>query len=69
MELFYKNNYPNMHLEKVNQTYYLYSGYNQEEFNYMVQYLISLGNNVKINYPQELQDAYLTELRRIIAQY
>ena len=69
VELFYKNNYPNMHLKKMNKTYYLYGGYNQEEFDYMVQYLITLGNNVKINYPKELKDAYLTELKRIIAQY
>lgn len=69
VELFYKNNYPNMHLKKMNKTYYLYGGYNQEEFDYMVQYLITLGNNVKINYPQKLKDAYLAELKRIIAQY
>ncbi|HIY91440.1 MAG TPA: WYL domain-containing protein [Candidatus Companilactobacillus pullicola] len=69
VELFQKNNYPNMKLKQVNGQYYLYGGYNQEEFDYMVQYLLSLGNNVKINYPKELKDSYLQELQKIIDQY
>ena len=58
-----------MKLKQVDGQYYLYGGYNQEEFDYMVQYLLSLGNNVKINYPQALKDSYLDELRKIIDQY
>ena len=35
----------------------------------MIQYLLSLGNNVKINYPQALKNSYLNELQKIINQY
>ncbi|WP_334330469.1 hypothetical protein [Companilactobacillus sp. HBUAS59699] len=42
---------------------------NQEELNYMVDYLISLGTNVKINYPNSLKQAYLKKLRTIINNY
>lgn len=69
VELFQKNNYPNMKLKRIDSQYYLYGGYNQEEFDYMVQYLLSLGNNVKINYPQALKNSYLNELQKIIDQY
>ena len=68
-ELFQKNNYPNMHLKKENGQIFMYGGYNQAEFHYMVDYLITLGNNVTIQYPKELKQAYLQELRTIISKY
>jgi len=68
-ELFQKNNYPNMHLKTSNGKIVMYGGYNRAEFNYMVEYLITLGKNVKINYPAELKQAYVNELRKIIDQY
>ncbi|MFD1472051.1 helix-turn-helix transcriptional regulator [Companilactobacillus mishanensis] len=68
-ELFQKNNYPNMRVKKENGKILMYGGYNREEFDYMVEYLISLGKNVKINYPEELQQAYLGELKGIIESY
>lgn len=68
-ELFQKNNYPNMHLKAENGKILMYGGYNQAEFHYMVDYLITLGQNVTINYPQALQDAYLETLKEIINRY
>ncbi|MQS53463.1 helix-turn-helix transcriptional regulator [Companilactobacillus mishanensis] len=68
-ELFQKNNYPNMRLKREDGKILMYGGYNREEFDYMVEYLISLGKNVKINYPKELQQAYLDELKEIIKSY
>ncbi|WP_125714207.1 helix-turn-helix transcriptional regulator [Companilactobacillus kedongensis] len=68
-ELFQKNNYPNMHFKKEHGKLLIYGGYNQEEFNYMIEYLITLGSNVKINYPNELKLAYLKELKNIIDMY
>lgn len=68
-ELFQKNNYPNMKLKEVADQTYMYGGYNQAEFKYMIEYLISLGKNVKIDYPEQLKQGYLTELRKIIAEY
>lgn len=68
-ELVQKNSYPNMRLEKTADQDYLTGGYNQDEFAYMVQYLLGLGSNVKILYPQALQDAYLQEMRHIMDLY
>lgn len=68
-ELFPKNNYPNMHLKEEGNQIYLYGGYNQDEFDYMVEYLITLGQNVTIDYPIELKQSYLNALRKIIAKY
>jgi len=69
LELFQKNNYPNMHIKQAHGKIIMYGGYNQAEFDYMVEYLIALGKNVHIDYPQELQQAYLTELKNIINRY
>lgn len=68
-ELFQKNNYPNMNLKEENGLIILYGGYNQAEFDYMIQYLIAMGPNVTINYPETLKQAYLDELRKIIEKY
>lgn len=68
-ELVQKNSYPNMRLEKTANQDYLTGGYNQDEFAYMVQYLLGLGSNVKILYPQALQEAYLQEMRHIMDLY
>ncbi len=68
-ELFQKNNYPNMHLKNEHGKILMYGGYNRDEFKYMIDYLIGLGRNVKINYPDELKDAYINELKKIIKQY
>lgn len=68
-ELFQKNNYPNMHFKEEHDKLLMYGGYNHDEFNYMVEYLIGLGKNVKINYPEELKQAYLKELKNIINMY
>lgn len=68
-ELFQKNNYPNMQLHETKDKIIMSGGYNQDEFDYMIQYLISLGKNVKIIYPEALKQAYLKELREIIANY
>ncbi|MFC6323141.1 helix-turn-helix transcriptional regulator [Companilactobacillus baiquanensis] len=68
-ELFQKNNYPNMHVKTINNTILMYGGYNKDELEYMVEYLISLGKNVKINYPENLKQAYLKNLQEIIAKY
>ncbi|WP_125709901.1 helix-turn-helix transcriptional regulator [Companilactobacillus zhongbaensis] len=68
-ELFQKNNYPNMSLKTESNQLFMVGGYSQNEFSYMIEYLISLGNNVKIIYPQELKDGYLKEVQRMISQY
>ncbi|MFX0569448.1 helix-turn-helix transcriptional regulator [Bacillus pumilus] len=68
-EKFLKNHYPNMRLEIVDDTPYIMGGYNQEELSYMTHYLISFGKHVKIEYPDELKESYLTQLQEMIEQY
>ncbi|MEP9853015.1 WYL domain-containing protein [Staphylococcus aureus] len=69
VELFLKNNYPNMELTYIEGTPYITGGYNIEELDYMVHYLISLGENVEILYPEQLKHSYLNKMRSIIEKY
>lgn len=68
-EKFLKNHYPNMRLEIIEDTPYIVGGYNQEELSYMTHYLISFGKHVKIEYPDELKESYLTQLQEMMDQY
>lgn len=68
-EKFLKNHYPNMRLEIIKDTPYIMGGYNQEELSYMTHYLISFGKHVKIEYPDELKESYLTQLQEMMDQY
>lgn len=68
-EKFLKHHYPNMRLEIIDQILYIVGGYNQEELSYMTHYLMSFGKHVKIEYPDELKESYLNQLREVIDQY
>ncbi|MCZ2136805.1 hypothetical protein [Lactobacillus plantarum subsp. plantarum ST-III] [Lactiplantibacillus plantarum] len=54
-----------MHLTHQNDQDYLIGGYNQDELAYMVDYLLGLGRNVRIIYPEALKTVYLQELQQI----
>ncbi|MCG7338359.1 WYL domain-containing protein [Staphylococcus sp. ACRSN] len=69
VELFLKKSYPNMTLEYIDNKPYIVGGYNQSEFQYMIDYLISLGENVKIIYPNKLINGYLNKVRSLINKY
>lgn len=68
-ETFKKNNYPNMKLEMIDNIPYIIGGYNKEELNYMINYLLSFGQNITIEYPDELKATYLEKLNEIISRY
>lgn len=68
-ETFKKNNYPNMKLEMIENIPYIIGGYNKEELNYMINYLLSFGQNITIEYPDELKATYLEKLNEIISRY
>ena len=68
-ELFLKNNYSNMKLEFIDNEIFLVGSFNKNELNYMVHYLIGMGNNVVIEYPQILKDGYLEQIERILNNY
>ena len=68
-ELFLKKNYPNMKLEEIDNQPYMVGSFNKEELDYMVHYLIGLGDNVKIEYPELLKNAYIKKLKEILKSY
>lgn len=68
-ELFLKKNYPNMKLEEIDNQPYMIGSFNKEELDYMVHYLIGLGDNVKIEYPELLKNAYIKKLKEILKSY
>ena len=63
------NSYPIMKVIHNRQGIYLNGSYNKEELHYLVDYLISLGSEVKIIKSRELKEKYLEKLQRIIQQY
>lgn len=68
-EIVQRNHYANMRLEHIDKQDYLYGGYNQDEYDYMIQYLLSLGTDVEILEPKSLQTGYLAEINKIKAIY
>lgn len=64
-----KNRYPNMHLDYHADQDWLTGKYAPSEQAYMVQYLLSLGAQVKVIAPTSLRQAYLTALHQILDQY
>ena len=68
-ELFLKKNYPNMKLEEVDNQFYIIGSFNKEELDYMVYYLIGLGDYVEIEYPKLLKDTYIKKLKEILNKY
>ncbi|MEG0731208.1 MAG: WYL domain-containing protein [Vagococcus sp.] len=68
-ELFLKRNYPNMSLKIEDGISYIVGAYNDEHLPFLVQYLVSLGKHVTIEYPEKLKQCYLEELKTIISFY
>jgi predicted DNA-binding transcriptional regulator YafY len=69
VETFMKNHYPNMELKYENDTPFIIGKYSDDELNYMTHYLLTLGENVKIIYPQQLKENYLKQLHAMIERY
>jgi predicted DNA-binding transcriptional regulator YafY len=69
VETFMKNHYPNMELKYENDTPFIIGKYSDDELNYMTHYLLTLGENVKIIYPQQLKESYLKQLHAMIERY
>ncbi|RVU71511.1 MULTISPECIES: YafY family protein [Lactobacillus] len=61
--------YPSMKVETHHNANYLTGQYNPQELDYMVQYLLKLGSDVRIIEPESLKDAYLKQLRKIVDSY
>ena len=68
-EKFEKNHYPNMHLRMLGEQYELYGGYNKDEYEYMIEYLLSFGAEVKVQSPPVLQQGYIAKLKMLVSNY
>lgn len=68
-EIVQRNHYANMQLERIDGQDYLFGGYNQDEYDYMIQYLLALGTNVQIIEPKSLQTGYLASIDKIRDMY
>lgn len=69
---FLRDHYPNMRLVEENDKTYVCGGYNIAEETYMVEYLLSYGKNMKIEYPESLAIQYrnyLTEMLNAKAEH
>mgnify|MGYP000733910534 CR=1 FL=1 len=51
--------FANMKLEEIDNQPYMIGSFNKEELDYMVHYLIGLGDNVKIEYPELVNYSHL----------
>ena len=58
-----------MKVEEIDNQPYMIGSFNKEELNYMVHYLIGLEDNVKIEYPELLKNAYIKKLKEILNKY
>lgn len=69
VESFKKNHYPGMQLEYIDNTPYIIGKYNERELNYLVKYLITLGENVIILDTKQLKEKYIQTLTSILENY
>lgn len=68
-EKFFKNHYPNMHLRAQGKLFELYGGYNHDEYDYMLDYLLSLGAEVTVQAPRQLREGYAARLKSLLSRY
>lgn len=68
-ELFLKRNFYEMRLEEYDGKHFLVGNYNSEQLEYLTQYLISFGKQVKILYPDELISKYKLEILEMLNSY
>lgn len=68
-ERFKKNHYPNMQIRASTDGYELFGGYNSDEYEYMLSYLLSYGTEVTVLEPDELRKGYVKKLNEILNRY
>lgn len=54
-----------MVLEEIDGIAYIVGGYNQAELGYMINYLLSFGKNMTVEYPAALRKEYLKQLQEM----
>lgn len=63
------NMYPKMKIAEKDDAIYLEGRFAKPDFDYLVDYLIGLGSDIKIVSPRELKQAYLNKIEKIVDQY
>lgn len=63
------NHYPDMQILYKDDKIYLQGKFNPEEKNYLVDYFLSLGNDVQVIGPNLLKQAYVAKLKTILGHY
>ena len=67
-EHFLKNHYPNMSIQVNDGFYRLIGHYHEAELELMTHYLISYGKELIIEFPAELKESYVNQLKVMIEQ-
>lgn len=68
-ELFLKNHFENMTLEKIEGRYAIVGAYNPSELHYMIHYLLEFGQHITIAFPQTLKERYVGALKELLSRY
>lgn len=68
-EHYLRGNYPGMHLNETNDEIYLTGHYDERTFDYVIDYLLTFGEHVKILGPHALVQGYLKKLTALMNQY
>lgn len=68
-ELFLKTDYFDMKLEEVDGEIYLIGSIEEKNLKYLVDYLITFGNNLRIIYPRKIINLYKDKLKNMLDFY
>lgn len=63
------NLYPTMKIEEKNDNIFLTGACNPSELDYLVDYIIGLGAEAKIIYPEKLKSRYIQKIKKILSKY
>lgn len=58
-----------MKIEEKADRIFLNGAYNPSELDYLVDYIISLGSDAKIVFPEELKKRYIQKMKEILSEY
>ena len=58
-----------MKIEEKNDNIFLPGACNPSELDYLVDYIIGLGAEAKIIYPEKLKSRYIQKIKKILSKY
>ncbi|MDF1617976.1 helix-turn-helix transcriptional regulator [Petrocella sp. FN5] len=69
VDMFHKENYPSMKLEKIEGRFYISGYYNQGEERFITSYFISYGKQILSIYPDALKNSIIKNLKELNSYY